>query len=329
MVNQPKNQHDVPCTYLKKFAIHSSDLKKKKIVSILRIHHKKQIEEKSVDSNFFKNLNFYTIENENPFAIEEIFRDHIEPMYNDILEEISAEKNLSVKVRGKLVAWLWFSKFRNIHQRRILEQLIDFYQSNMMKYNKSNPKFEMPEEMLDKTQKILSKEMHIKSMFNQKLIDDFDKGISSKHWIVLKSSNDNKFITNDNPGFSVNIDMGKPNYNSINVQFATNANATNYYPLSPEYCLMISPFWEGTPLHLNFSNLKIRYIETNENHIDFINTTTYSLMRKYCVSNDSKFLKKYLKIDLLPQKSFSKLPIFPIGGIIVREGEEYLTKKNR
>ena len=92
---------------------------------------------------------------------------------------------------------------------------------------------------------------------------------------------------------------------------------------------MISPFWKGTPLHLNFSNLKIRYIETNENHINFINATTYSLMRKYCVSNDSKFLEKYLDIDFLPQKDFSQLPIMPAGGVIVREGEEYLTKKNR
>jgi len=327
MADKPENQHDVPSTYLRRFAIDSSDSGKKKMVNCLRIHHKKKIEEKSVEANFFKNRNFYTIEGDNPFLIEDIFANIIEPSYNDIFGEISKEKNLSEDVRGKMILWLWFSKFRNIHQRRIIEQHIDFHNSINSKYALDFPK-DITKEGIDNIQKEYSKNLHIKGLFDEKIMQKFIEGMAVKDWIILKSSANNKFITNDNPGFSVNIEKGKPDYNSINVQFATNRAATNYYPISPDYCLMINPLLEAS-LDLSLLNLKIRYVEANESHIDFINMTTYLQLRKYCIANEKKYLEKYLSIDFLPQKDFSKFPVFPLGGVTIREGEEFLTKKNR
>ncbi len=92
---------------------------------------------------------------------------------------------------------------------------------------------------------------------------------------------------------------------------------------------MISPFWQGTPLDLCYWNIKIRYVKTNDRHIDFINATTYFNMRKYCVGSSISSLNKYLEIDLPTQIDYSNLPIMPIGGVLVREGEIDKTKVNR
>lgn len=320
-MSSPKNQHDVPSTYLKHWAV---SVDQKKIVEVLRIHHIKKIEQKSIDANFFKNRDFYTVKTENPFVIEEVFRDIIEPSYQKIISVINQEKKITKQIKHDLIYWLWYSKFRNLHQRRIIEQHFDFISAMKIMYGNNN--IEIPD--LNTNQDV-SKKVHLQAMFDEKLIKEFKVGMMSKHWIILKSKNDNQFITNDNPGFSVNMDMGIVNHESANVQFATIPAATNYYPLSPKFCLMISPYWAGTPTNLNMWNLKIRYVETNERHVNFINQTTYMLMRKFCISNKREFLENYINIDLPAQKDYSKLPMIPIGGVIVREGEEYLTKKNR
>lgn len=327
MKNKPKNQHDVPSTYLKRFANYPSDSKKSKIVTCLRIHHRKKIEEKSIDSNFFKNLNFYTIENKDPYLIENLFKVQVEPLYNKIFEEISEEKNLSEKVKCHLIIWLWFSKYRNIHQRRIIEQKLDFFTSMV---SKDDPSFlGMTKKEIDQEVKIISKESHIKELFNEEIIQKFIDIFALKNWIILKSSENNKFITNDNPGFSINFKVDMPDKDSLNVSFSTIPEAVNYYPLSPDYCLMIRSFWKGIPKQFSLWNQMIKYVQLNEEHINFINLSTYSLMRKYCLANNKKYLEKYLNIDLPHQKDYSGLPIFPVGGVVIKEGEEYLTKKNR
>ncbi len=328
--NNPVKQHEVPKTYLKQFSCEPKNKRLKSFVECLRIHPTKKIERKSINSDFFKTNNFYTTSNENPYQFEEFFSREIEPTYNEIISEINKEISINQKIRENLILWIWISKYRNSHWRTIVNQHFDFLQSTKAMFNQeAREKYKQIKPELDKYNSAKAKEISLNTLLDQKHLEEFMSGMATKHWIVLKSNDENLFITNDNPGFSVNIDMGKVDYNSVNVGFATNHAATNYYPLSPKYCLMISPFWQGTPLDLCYWNIKIRYVKTNDRHIDFINATTYFNMRKYCVGSSTSSLNKYLEIDLPTQIDYSNLPIMPIGGVLVREGEIDKTKLNR
>jgi hypothetical protein len=68
------------------------------------------IEKKSINSSYFTTENFYTIDGEDPFAIEYFFRDNIEPRYEEVMREVKNERNLSIKCRQNLMIWLHYSK---------------------------------------------------------------------------------------------------------------------------------------------------------------------------------------------------------------------------
>jgi len=322
MKKEPKKQHEVPKTYLKRFVIDQNNRKDRSFVECFRIFPKKLIERKSIDSNFFKTENFYTVESNNPYVIEESFSNLFEPFYNEIMVQIENEIPLTKEIKQKLLLWIWFSKYRNSHQRSSLKQITNFLLTAHTKNTtKSIDEFNDLVKGIKEYSDSASKIMQLQSLFTEEHINLFADGMEEKHWMILKSNENNMFITNDNPGFSVNMNLGLVDKNTINVQFATNNKAANYYPLSPKYCLLISPFIPGTLETTNFWNLKIKYVKTNDVHIDFINNTTFTLIRKYCLSNNIRFLNKYLSIDLSQQNRFSGLPMIPIGEYIIREGE--------
>jgi hypothetical protein len=326
MNGAPIKQHELSKTYLKRFVSDPNSRNKKSYVECLRIFPKKFIEKKSIKSDFFTTEDFYSAQGDNPFIIEEFFANSIEPFFNDIMREVFSEKSLSQHAKEKLVLWLWFSKFRNSHFRTSLDQVTNFMLTSRAKYtSRSIKEFIELKEGIDDYSKQVSKKQQIESLLNNEHIENFMGALQTRHWLILKSNDNNSFITNDNPGFSVNVDwgMGKVDVGSINLQFSLHYLATNYYPLSPKYCLMISPFRKGTSLSTDYWNLKIRYIATNNN---LINENTYLLMRKFCISNKKEFLEKYLNIELPNYQNLPNLPYFPIGGVIVRHGEEDLTK---
>src|SRR5690606_20813487 len=97
MMTRPVDQHIVPKTYLKHFAINPSDRKLRSLVWVKRFEHNKTIVSKvSIDSQKFKLRDFYSLECEDSkYVIEEYFRSEIEPVYNDIIREVELEQNLS------------------------------------------------------------------------------------------------------------------------------------------------------------------------------------------------------------------------------------------
>lgn len=297
--NKPIGQHDVPATYLKRFSINPEDRGLKNMVYCLKLSNKNfEIKPISVKSKFFKTVAFYTLENvveEDKYAIEEIFSNEIEPWYFEIVKEIKQEKQLSIDIRTKLVVWIWFSKYRTVFNRSNIERISTWLLKTKILIEEGEGVAKELEDGIKNYSKELAKDLQLESLFSQEHLEKFEKGIASKHWTILKSRNKNRFITNDNPGFSVEIELGKPKLNTLNVQFATNWRATNYYPISPNYCLMISPFWEGTPKEKNFYNIELKYLITNNDHIDFINNCTVILSKKYLVANKEGFLEKYKK----------------------------------
>lgn len=299
-MSRPSNQHDVPKTYLKRFAIDPLDRKLQSIVwTYWKDERETKIKRESVDSDKFKKPDFYTIDNEShPFVFEDYFKTEIEPLYNKILDEITSEKNISLECRTNLILWLYNNKYRNKANRENLERnLLNMtkfshaYQFGMDKFN------EIAHEAGSKT-KSDTKNIHLESLVRSDLIVEFEKGMGTKHWIILKSNSRNRFISSDNPGFSINIDLNQPDFRTLTYYYATNNAATNYYALSPNYCLMISPYGEGTPLETSLRNQIIEYKTANNYHIDFINACTALTRTRYLVSQSKELLEKIKAIEL-------------------------------
>lgn len=110
--------------------------------------------------------------------------------------------------------------------------------------------------------------------------------------MLLKTTDDKPFISSDNPGFSVNINETGVDFHSLTPSFAINADATNFFILSPKYCLEISPFYQGTPVEVNINNQEIKFKECDNTLYDFINFCTMHTFKKYLISNNEQILQK-------------------------------------
>lgn len=296
--NLPTGQHDLPKTYLRRFVIDPQDRNLKSMVYCYsKTKYEAKIKAISIDSKRFKKNDFYTIkELADPYAFENFFRVEVEPLYNKIMAEISQETNLTHDCRGKILLWLFFNKYRNEANRNNLELLTNFLIEMPYKMQHGNQKFESIIEEVRKYSKIKAKYVQLFSLLEKKLFLNFEKGMGTKHWIILKSNKENSFLTNDNPGFSVNVDMAIPDLETLNSFYATNGKASNYFILSTQYCLLISPFWEGTPLDMSLNNQIIKCVRIKDPHIDFINYCTITTRTQYLISNDNKRIERYLMV---------------------------------
>lgn len=298
-MSEPISQHHLPKTYLRRFAINPSDKKNKSFVyaGYFMPNRKVKIEIVSINSTKFKIDNFYTIDHESePFVFEDLFSKHVEPLYNKIMTEVESERNLSLEIRAYFIVWLYYNKYRNKSERDNLERLMNniIGATTEMRYGKEKYESLKNQIQLDSSQN--AKELQLGMLWNDNLFTEFEKGIGTKHWLIFRSRKNNSFITSDNPGFSINVDMGSPDYNTLANTYATNYKASNYFPLSPKYCLLISPFWQGTPMDLDLRTQEIEFITPNANHQHFINLCTMQCRDQYLLSNEKPILEKYINI---------------------------------
>ncbi|MCC6448431.1 MAG: DUF4238 domain-containing protein [Chitinophagaceae bacterium] len=294
MKNQPVLQHDLPATYLRRFAIDPNNKKLRSLIWCFRkVHDKYMIEQKSVTSNLFTTENFYTVDSdEDPFAIENFFAKEVEPRFEMIMKEISKEKDLTRECRTNIILWLHYNKLRNSFNRNHIQKMYDM--SSMVSlvpkigikgFNELKPE-------LDKHNLQNAKHIQFSSFIDKNLLETFEKGISAKHWLFLKSPNDTPFLSSDNPGFSVHIEEDEINFKTLSPSFSTNAAATNYFILSPQYCLVISPFYKDTPIEINSSNQVMEFKKIGQQHLDIINFCTIRTFSKYLISNKEEMLLK-------------------------------------
>lgn len=302
-MNEPIRQHDLPATYLRQFSINSLDRKLKNMVLCLRyVHSKIIIERKSVKSDLFVTENLYTLDNtEDPFAIEKFFSQQIEPRYQKIIAELEPEKNPSFEWRQCIILWLHFNKLRNSSyrddlSRKIIESVMLKFvpEHGITEFNKFSTKFEQ----IGETQ---AKENQIDHLIDREFLEYFDKHIGAKHWLIFKAPQDQPFVASENPGFSINMEESGPDFHTLSTSFATNAAASNYFILSPKYCLVISPFYQGTPPEINISNQEIKFVTCEKAEAVFINYCTVATFKKYLISNSEPALQ-YVKSFLAKTK---------------------------
>ncbi len=291
-MSNPIKQHYIPKTYLKQFVINKNDFKfKSKVYCFWENDYESKIEPNGINDSKFKSENFYTIENSStPYEFEFFFSNLVEPLYPKIINEIQKECNLSIECRRDLISWLFFNKLRNKNLRDSLNKQIYWVSNTLYRMGYGgdsiyNNDFKLMAETY-------SKSIHMNSIINQELLEKFDESVGIKYWTILKSNLDNRFLTNDNPGFSININMNVLDLNSINSFLTIKHEASIFFPISPNYCLRISPYLEGTEYNLNLQNQVIKFKDVDNEIIDMINKITVITKTNYLIANNKSLLEK-------------------------------------
>jgi hypothetical protein len=296
-VNKKNEQHVVPRTYLKHWRIAED---KNFVYGIdFSNKYKKSVQTFGLNDKVFKERKYYNDPSfENPYIIEDVFGEEIEPTYDQIMAEIASEKKLSIDIRKKIMQWLYISQMRSPYIRNNTERIAKFLYKTTEYYNNSDLLPEM-ESFFEQQAKEIAKETQLSAFAHegqlQSLLTLFIQTLNAKHWRVLKSIPQVEFWTNDNPGFSPNIVERFAKDFPYHAIMEMNARSVIFYPLSPKYCLEVSPFFTETPLDVCALTMEIKYEQAPIELIDFINNGIFYTCNKVLVSNNKELLEYCIK----------------------------------
>ncbi|MEO6721910.1 MAG: DUF4238 domain-containing protein [Ferruginibacter sp.] len=293
-------QHYIPRVYLKWFQIDEAE--NKSFVYCIDFSNKfnTKVQRKGLNDTIFKQKKFY---NDNrlvdPFAIEDALGKEFEPKYDGIIKAIELETSPSTQTVEDLMTWLYISKLRSPYFRSNTERVLDKVISITNAYNRHVPSEEEKSE-IDTYIKRKSREVHLNSFSDMKeaqiLLELHFQTLNVKHWRILKSRPEFPFWTNDNPGFSPNLNPMFAKDNPFHQLMELNGNSIILYVLTPKYCLEITPFQEGTPLDICALNMKIKFEQASLELIDYINQGVFYSRYKLIISNSKGLLETCIKI---------------------------------
>ncbi|MVN76445.1 DUF4238 domain-containing protein [Hymenobacter sp. HMF4947] len=297
MGNKSKQQHTVPRTYLKHWKISDAE----SFVYAIDFARKPRpvVDRFGLNDSVFKRDRYY---NDNtfihPYALEEAFSKYIEPEYENIVNEIKEENVITQTTREKIIFWLYTTKMRNPVMRNNHERIIHFLMTTKARWG-GRPLEADEEQAINQYSKDLAKKMHLGALVDENdakdLSDLFLQTMSAKRWRILKSHSLYNFWTNDNPGFSPNVDERFAIDRPYHHWFELNAKGVMFFPLSPKYCLEISPFTEGTPLEVNALTMHIPYTEASLTYIDYINKGVFYTRDRFVISNNKQILESCIR----------------------------------
>jgi hypothetical protein len=159
----------------------------------------------------------------------------------------------------------------------------------------------MPNEIISKESEIsyvkeISKEIHLSSFIDEKqfniLYETYVFSLLFKDWCILKSTDDVQFLTNDNPGFSIDarkIINGSLRYSKTLIM---EESSLIYFVLTPKYCLEIRPYESTSP---SIFDKKIRYEHASIEKINFINNGVFETKFTTLIANSKEQLNQYIK----------------------------------
>jgi|GEM_PF-1632613 len=300
-MSKPVEQHYIPKTYLRHFQIDND--KNKSFVYCIDFsnQYKTGVQRVGINDKVFKFRKYYNDNRlEDPYALEKVFAQDFEPDYDKIVKALKEEKDITLEIREKIVAWTYVSKMRNPSLRdntgRIMGQIIDMT-------NKFEKKVIAKEEQeqINNYVRESAKQIQIDSFINEtelkKLSGLHIDTLVSKRWKILKSQKVFPFWTNDNPGFSPNLHPKFSEYSPFHNVMELNHASVIYYVLSPDYCLEIKPFYEGTPVEINAFNMDIQFEEVSLEYIEFINRGVFHTRHRLLISNLKTYLQNCVKRD--------------------------------
>lgn len=287
------NQHIVPRTYIKHWRI-SEDAN---FVYGIDYNNKynRNVQKFGLDHRVFKKYKYYNHYSfENPYIIEDCLGQKIEPNYELIMGEINSEQNLSQTIREKIIQWLYFSKMRSTYFRDSTEQFVNSLLLKFAKMSSANLNADEEKEI-----ELYSQQMAFQFQLNNFTKIDYAKNhlrlffekLNDKHWRILKSNPKLQFWTNDNPGFSLNIDEGFSKVTPYHKVMELNQESIIFYPLSPKYCLQISPFELESPLDICALTMDIKFEQASFEQINYINEGIFCTRNKLIISNNKEILE--------------------------------------
>jgi hypothetical protein len=297
MGNKSKQQHTVPRTYLKHWRISEQE----SFVYVIDFSQKGKpmVKKLGLNDKVFKRDRYY---NDNvfsdPYIIEKVFSESFEPSYEIIMKEIKDESILSQQVRELIIRWLYVSIMRSPVIRNNHQRLLTF----MMKAREGwggKVITDAKAREIENTAEEIAKKLHLGAFADEKhaegLVNLFVETLVAKHWRILKSTPIYEFWTNDNPGFSPNMTKrfaGEPDYHHW---FELNSDGVMFFPLSPKYCLEITPFTAGTPVEFSAVTMDIKFKEVDLQYVDFINEGVFRTRDRLVISNNKSILERSFK----------------------------------
>lgn len=290
-------QHLVPRTYLKHWRISEDE----NFVCGIDFSNKynKDVQTFGLNDKVFKQKRYYNNNSfQNPYIIEDVLGQDIEPNYELIMSEVNSEQNLTQPIREKIMQWLYMSKMRSSYMRDNTERLANFiYKTTERCKNKilSADK----EKAIEHHSKQLAKQVQLSTFTDEeqvkRLLKIFIEALNTKHWRILKSIPQFRFWTNDNPGFSPNTIERIAKERPYHPGMEMNSSSIILYPLSPKYCLEISPFKIETSLDICALTMDIKFEQASPQMIEFINKGVLHTCSKLIVSNNKEILQQYIK----------------------------------
>jgi hypothetical protein len=291
-MTEKEKQHLVSKTFLKHFVIPNS---KNQVWCIeLNGFEKNKPIIKGTKQRIFTIKNFYSLSDKNNrLLLENFYSDKLEPIYNDIIKEVTQEISLSEIIRIKLIEWIMHSNIKTEYFRNNIERLSQFLIHMYSNYGVQKESFGVRTK--DNYSKEIAKEIQLETVLNPGDLKDifnlFYNELTTKKWSILKSNKANPFIANDNPGFSLNTSgFGK---NTFNKTIQLSRISFNYFVLSPKYCLFIEPFKQDDDISLNALNMKINYAKIKDEVINLINEGTTKTALRYIISNDFDTISRW------------------------------------
>lgn len=141
------NQHIVPRTYIKYWKI----AKEKNFVYGIDFSdkYKKRVQEFGLNHKVFKERKYYCNPSfSNPYIIEDLLGNEIEPCYDEIMDEVTREINLSFGIREKVIQWLYYSKMRSPFIRNNTARMVSFLYNTSLCLNKESLSNEEKKELV-------------------------------------------------------------------------------------------------------------------------------------------------------------------------------------
>jgi hypothetical protein len=290
-------QHLVPRTYLKHWRIAEDE----NFVYGIDFANKynKNVQKFGLNDKVFKQKRYYNDNSfQNPYIIEDVLGQDIEPSYELIMTEVNIEQNISQQIREKLMQWLYISKMRSPFMRDNTEQLANFIFKTTERYKDKNLSTDK-EEAIEHQSKQIAKQVQISTFADEEQVKNLSKlfieTLNAKHWRILKSIPQFQFWTNDNPGFSPNTIERFAKERPYHHVMEMNSSSIILYPLSPKYCLEISPFKMGTPLNICALTMDIKFEQASPQMIEYINKGVLHTCSKLIVSNNKEILQHCIK----------------------------------
>lgn len=286
-------QHIVPRTYLKYWKI--ADDKNFVYGIDFSNQYKKGVQTFGLNDKVFKQHKYYNHPSfEKPYIIEDVLGEEIEPTYDKIMSEINREQNLSQSVKEKIMQWLYISKMRSPHIRDNTERIVNSLYTIIEQQQGKSITDEKGKEIKEYARRI-AKDVQLNAfVYNEQLkelLTLFIETLNAKHWRILKSTPLLEFWTNDNPGFSPNTVKRFAKDTPYHHVMELNANSIIFYPLSPQYCLEITPYRMGTPLNICALTMEIKYEQASMELIEYINKGICFTCNNLVIANNKEILE--------------------------------------